>query len=127
MAKRKGSREAEKANANRWRCMVTGCNPILEQDTAEEHNSTTGHKVAKWPVRSKAGHEAAKVRNQSGYYIKYNNGDKTLQARVNGGHMDGKPSEVVEMDSDDADFADMLAQQTTIIPATAGTKGYGEK
>lgn len=79
---------------NRWRCTVVGCNPILKsQETMESHRAETGHRVAKWPIRSAAGKLKAKARNQSGYYDKYNIGIKaarlptpseTLVSSVNG-------------------------------------------
>ena len=62
---------SEKAQPSRWRCLATGCNPVLNAATAKEHNEKTGHRVAKWPVRSAAGKAKAKARNRSGYYDKY--------------------------------------------------------
>jgi hypothetical protein len=56
----------------RWRCVVVGCNPVLDQSTAQTHATDEGHRVAKWPVRSEAGQEKAAERNRSGYYDRYN-------------------------------------------------------
>lgn len=58
---------------SRQRCTVVGCNPILPSETAaEEHAATTGHRTAKWPVRSPEGTRKARERNRTGYYDKYN-------------------------------------------------------
>jgi hypothetical protein len=40
---------------DRWRCLVTGCNPYLTEDTANDHKTETGHRVAAWPIRSTSG------------------------------------------------------------------------
>ena len=56
----------------RWRCLVTGCNPILDEETAQQHKLSAGHRVAKWPVRSAEGKRRAKKRNRTGYYHRYN-------------------------------------------------------
>lgn len=66
----------------RWRCMKVGCNPILNEQGAHAHNKSTGHKVAKWPVRSKAGKAKARQRNKTGYYDQYNVGPKSAEARA---------------------------------------------
>jgi len=66
---------------NRWRCLTIGCNPVLNEQTAVAHTDETGHRTAKWPVRSKAGRKAAKRRNRTGYYDKYNVGEKSAEAR----------------------------------------------
>lgn len=71
--------------SDRWRCLLTGCNPPLTEDTAQEHREATGHRVAKWPVRSAEGKRRAKVRNRTGYYDKYNVGAKSFAARGLGG------------------------------------------
>ena len=71
----------EKPQPNRWRCLISGCNPILNEETAAKHKETTGHRVAKWPVRSADGQAKAQKRNQTGYYRKYNFGDKSPMAR----------------------------------------------
>jgi len=71
----------ERAQPNRWRCLATGCNPKLNEATAAEHKDATGHRVAKWPVRSAAGKAKARQRNRSGYYDKYNVGDKAYGER----------------------------------------------
>ena len=78
---------AEKAQPKRWRCLQVGCNPVLIEATAESHKANTGHRVAKWPVRSKEGKRRAKVRNQTGYYDQYNVGAKSREARGLSGHL----------------------------------------
>jgi methylmalonyl-CoA mutase N-terminal domain/subunit len=73
---------AEKKQLNRWRCTVVGCNPVLKGlEKAEAHRNSTGHRVAKWPVRSAKGQQKARQRNRSGYYDVYNVGDKSYEAR----------------------------------------------
>lgn len=72
---------AERAQPNRWRCLTTGCNPKLNQASAAEHATDTGHRVAKWPVRSAEGKRRARQRNRSGYYDQYNVGAKAPEAR----------------------------------------------
>lgn len=63
-------------NTDWHRCTVTGCNPYLaDADAAAEPTEETGHRTAKWPVRSA---EGARERNMHGYYDKYNVGDKSL-------------------------------------------------
>ena len=69
----------------RWRCCIVGCNPVLNVATAERHHAETGHRVAAWPVRSKEGQRRAKIRNKTGYYDKYNVGEKSAAARGIGG------------------------------------------
>jgi len=71
----------ERAQPNRSRCLSTGCNPVLDEATATDHNAETGHRVAKWPVRSKDGQRRARARNRSGYYDRYNVGAKSPEAR----------------------------------------------
>lgn len=66
---------------DRWRCLTVGCNPVLNESTAAEHREQTGHRVAKWPVRSAEGKRRARVRNKTGYYDKYNVGDKDPSVR----------------------------------------------
>jgi hypothetical protein len=78
---------SEKNQPKRWRCLTSGCNPVLNEKTAAEHNATTQHRVAKWPVRSPAGKKKAAQRNKTGYYDKYNVGDKSYLARVEDGYM----------------------------------------
>ena len=73
------------AKSGRWRCLITGCNPILNATTAQEHKTETGHRVAKWPVRSAEGKRRAKARNRSGYYDKYNVGHKAPEERFGHG------------------------------------------
>lgn len=71
-----------KNNANRFRCTVVGCNPNLYgENAAEDHKKATGHRTAKWPVRSAEGERKARQRNKNGYYDKYNAGDKSAVAR----------------------------------------------
>ena len=72
---------SERPQPTRWRCLSTGCNPILNEATAVQHTADTAHRTAKWPVRSKAGKAKAKARNRSGYYDKYNVGEKSAVAR----------------------------------------------
>jgi hypothetical protein len=65
-------KQAEAKNSGRWRCLSAGCNPPLTEATAREHSGATGHRVAKWPVRSVEGTRRAKARNRTGYYDSYN-------------------------------------------------------
>lgn len=68
----------------RHRCLIKGCNPYLaDRAAADDHKAETGHRVAKWPVRSAEGKRRARVRNRSGYYNKYNGGAKSYEARYN--------------------------------------------
>jgi hypothetical protein len=70
-------------NKNRWRCLVTGCNPLIYgEEAAENHRKIEGHRVAKWPVRSKEGQRRARERNRNGYYDKYNVGAKHATVRL---------------------------------------------
>lgn len=72
-----------KKNENRWRCLVTGCNPrLFGEPAAQEHKQSYGHRVAKWPVRSAEGKRRARLRNKTGYYDKYNTGAKHATARL---------------------------------------------
>lgn len=49
----------------RWRCLTVGCNPVLKhQKVAEQHRDQTGHRIARWPVRSADGHRKQRERNQ---------------------------------------------------------------
>lgn len=42
--------------SDRWRCLTVGCNPTLKsQRIAEQHRDQTGHRIARWPVRSEEG------------------------------------------------------------------------
>lgn len=68
-------------NAGRWRCLTTGCNPVLNAATAQTHTTSTEHRTARWPVRSSEGKRRARVRNSTGYYDKYNVGSKSAEAR----------------------------------------------
>jgi hypothetical protein len=65
----------------RWRCLTAGCNPVLDEQKAQAHKDESGHRVAKWPVRSAEGKRRAKARNRNGYYDKYNVGAKSPEAR----------------------------------------------
>lgn len=68
---------AERDQLNRWRCLVVGCNPVMKsEDSKNAHVEKTGHRTAKWPVRSAEGKRRAEQRNKSGYYEKYNVGAK---------------------------------------------------
>ena len=81
------SKNQENANAGRWRCLESGCNPVLDATTATSHREASGHRVAKWPVRSAEGQRRAKLRNQTGYYNKYNVGEKSYSTRAE--HING--------------------------------------
>lgn len=91
----------DRAQPNRWRCLATGCNPILDVSTAHTHNQETGHRVAKWPVRSQDGKRRAHIRNRSGYYDKYNVASKDVLARGFYNTGDGRMAEAVESYDDD--------------------------
>ena len=78
---------AEKKQPNRWRCLKKGCNPVLDEKTADLHNKNFGHRVAKWPTRSKAGIKKAVQRNKTGYYDQYNVGDKDRSERIANGYL----------------------------------------
>lgn len=85
---------SERAQPNRWRCLAVGCNPKLDETKAAAHARESGHRVARWPVRSAAGKRKAKARNRSGYYDRYNVGAKSAEARglVSSDHgFDGGP------------------------------------
>lgn len=80
---------AEKDQTNRWRCCITGCNPkLIGQAAADDHVTKTGHRVAKWPIRSAEGKRRANIRNKTGYYRKYNVGEKSPAARGIPGYSD---------------------------------------
>lgn len=72
---------SERDQRNRWRCTVVGCNPVLIGQAAADTHAATGHRVAKWPIRSAAGKAKARKRNRTGYYDKYNVGEKSAEAR----------------------------------------------
>lgn len=72
---------SERNQTKRWRCLAVGCNPVLDEATAAAHHTATGHRVAKWPIRSSEGKARARKRNKAGYYDKYNVGAKSAQAR----------------------------------------------
>lgn len=77
------SRESggDRPQPKRWRCLALCCNPVLNEETAKAHKAETGHRVAKWPVRSAAGKAKARERNQTGYYDVYNVGYKDAEVR----------------------------------------------
>lgn len=56
------------ADRARWRCLEVGCNPKLNGTTAQQHKGQTGHRVAKWPVRSAAGEAKQRERNRLNPY-----------------------------------------------------------
>lgn len=69
---------SERDQHNRWRCTVVGCNPVMKSlEAVETHQAETGHRTAKWPIRSAAGKARARQRNKTGYYDKYNVGAKS--------------------------------------------------
>lgn len=73
---------AERDQHNRRRCLTPGCNPVLLGDeAAAAHAASTGHRTAKWPIRSAEGKRRAAVRNRTGYYDRYNTGAKSPEAR----------------------------------------------
>ena len=72
-----GISESKEKNKTRHRCLVAGCNPYLENaEKATEHKNKTGHRTAKWPVRSKEGKRLAKERINGNYYKKYRGAKK---------------------------------------------------
>lgn len=74
---------SERDQHNRWRCTVVGCNPVMKSlEATEKHRAETGHRTAKWPIRSAAGKAKARQRNKTGYYDKYNVGAKSAEARA---------------------------------------------
>lgn len=80
---------AEKKQPDRWRCCITGCNPkLIGYEVALKHKKTTGHRIARWPVRSADGAVAARERNRNGYYDKYNVGAKSAVVRLGYGSDD---------------------------------------
>jgi len=94
---------AERNQHNRWRCTVVGCNPkLLGQTRADRHVSETGHRIAKWPIRSPEGKAKARERNRTGYYDKYNVGEKSAEARgLTSGYSGGGYGRDFEEDDDD--------------------------
>jgi hypothetical protein len=92
---------AEKDQTDRWRCTVAGCNPVLVGEaSADAHRDDKGHRIAKWPIRSKAGKKKAVVRNRTGYYDKYNVGAKSYEER---GHLfDPEYDEIMRDREEDA-------------------------
>lgn len=78
---------AERDQHDRRRCLTTGCNPVLHGDeAASAHTRSTGHRTAKWPIRSAEGKRRAAVRNRTGYYDRYNVGPKSPESRRLRGH-----------------------------------------
>jgi hypothetical protein len=72
----------DRAQPHRRRCTTVGCNPVLQGDAAAAaHRAETGHRTAKWPVRSPEGRKRARQRNRTGYYDQYNVGHKSAAAR----------------------------------------------
>lgn len=73
---------AERDQPDRYRCTVTGCNPVMHgAEAAAAHAAETSHRTAKWPIRSDEGKAKARARNRNGYYTKYNTGYKSPAAR----------------------------------------------
>lgn len=56
------------SGTSRWRCLEVGCNPKLKGHTAQQHKEQTGHRVAKWPIRSAAGEAKQRERNRLSPY-----------------------------------------------------------
>lgn len=84
---------AEKEQKDRWRCCITGCNPkLFGYEAALKHKTDTGHRIARWPVRSAEGQAMARARNRSGYYDKYNVGPKARPARTFSTESTGTPT-----------------------------------
>lgn len=75
-------RGGDRPQPGRWRCLMVGCNPVLNETSAVTHSSDTGHRVAKWPVRSAEGKKKARARNKNGYYDRYNVGYKSAESRL---------------------------------------------
>lgn len=72
----------DRTQPDRWRCTTTGCNPVLfGEDAATAHREESGHRTAKWPVRSAEGKRRARARNRTGYYDRYNVGAKGPRVR----------------------------------------------
>lgn len=88
--------------SERWRCLATGCNPVLNAESAPTHKESTGHRVAKWPVRSAEGKRRAKARNRTGYYDKYNVGDKSYANRL------GDPETSATVETKEWDYNDTI-------------------
>jgi len=100
---------SERNQRNRWRCTVVGCNPVLKgQARADKHVSETGHRIAKWPIRSPEGKAKARQRNRTGYYDKYNVGEKSAEARglvSSGGYDGGRWDDGDDLFDDDEDLS----------------------
>lgn len=94
---------AERKQPNRRRCLEAGCNPVMfGQDAADEHQAATGHRTAKWPVRSPEGRRKANERNRTGYYDKYNVGAKSPEARgISNGRIDWRYEQPADGSWDD--------------------------
>lgn len=72
----------DRVQSNRFRCCTVDCNPeLFGEDSAKKHSEKTGHRYAKWPVRSEEGKKKANKRNRNGYYDKYNVGFKHALVR----------------------------------------------
>lgn len=54
---------------------------MLSVEVMESHQAETGHRTAKWPIRSAERKRRARVRSRSGYYDKYNVGEKERGVR----------------------------------------------
>mgnify|MGYP007022191210 CR=1 FL=1 len=81
-ARRSNYAGGDRKQKNRYRCCTVGCNPkLFGEDAAALHTEKTGHRTAKWPVRSAEGRRKARLRNSSGYYDKYNVGEKDALIR----------------------------------------------
>lgn len=78
---RSNDQGGDRPQPDRWRCLKTGCNPVLDEAAAAAHSTDTGHRVARWPVRSPEGKRRARARNSGGYYDRYNVGAKSALAR----------------------------------------------
>lgn len=101
------SKHSKKDNSKRWRCLVAGCNPQLEEASAQAHSESTGHRVAKWPVRSQEGQKLERQRNKTGYYDKYNVGQKSRYYRESIGKLPSSdPIPFSEYIFSDEDFRD---------------------
>lgn len=55
-----------KRTSQRQRCTVVGCNPYLKNEAAGiNHREQTGHRIARWPVRSVEGQRKQRERNRA--------------------------------------------------------------
>lgn len=70
-----GSVAVPEVDKGRWRCLIAGCNPkLIGEAAADAHREATGHRVAKWPVRSAEGKRRERKRNRTGYHRRYQGG-----------------------------------------------------